>query len=133
MADQEDGAPVATLQPFHGGRLPRINRSKGDFTESYSSWLGQLNVQISALNIPTARRREVLLCMLESSALGAASALLLGEPEATFEQLSAYLQETFMGEDYRRLLQPRLRQFRYTGGNVQLMVYGPVSGSCTET
>ena len=62
------------------------------------------------------QKRQVLLCCLDDSAFISASQRISAENYISYDNLKAALVEAFSGEDYKRTLEGKLRNLKFTKG-----------------
>ena len=96
-------------------RIPPIKKFTGDDEVSFSQWLLQFEAQLGALNVNPNQNRQMLLCCLEGSAFSFA-AQRIGADDLPYDELKDDLIERFTGEDYKRKLETKLRNLKFTKG-----------------
>ena len=60
------------------------------------------------------QKRQVLLCCLDDSAFTSASQRIYAENDITYDNLKVAFAEAFSGEDYKRTLETKLRNLKFT-------------------
>ena len=98
-----------------------IKKFTGDNEVSFNTWILQFEAQSGALGVENNKKRKVLLCCLEDCAFTLASQRINAENDITYHNLKAALSEVFAGEDYKRTLETKLRNLKFTKGtNIKL-------------
>ena len=98
-----------------------IKKFTGDNEVSFNKWILQFEAQSGALGVENNKKRKVPLCCLEDSAFTLASQRINAENDITYHNLKAALAEVFAGEDYKRTLETKLRNLKFTKGtNIKL-------------
>ena len=95
-------------------KTPSIKKFKGDNEVSFNKWILQFKAQSETLGVENNRKRQVLLCCLEDSAFTLASQRINVANNITYDNLKAALAEAFCGEDYKRTLETKLRNLKFT-------------------
>ena len=104
-------------------RIPSIKKFSGDDEVSFSQWLLQFEAQLGGLGINPNQNRQILLCCLERSAFSYA-AQQIGTNDLAYNDLKNVLVERFTGEDYKRKLETKLRNLKFTKGtNINLFAH----------
>ena len=97
-------------------KIPSIKKFKGDNEISFQKWILQFNAQIAALGVGNDKRRQVLLCCLDDSAFSAASEAIGADANVTYDNLVDVLKTAFSGEDYKRNVESKLRNLKFSKG-----------------
>ena len=97
-------------------KIPSVRKFKGDNEISFQKWILQFNAQIAALGVAADKKNEVLLCCLDDCAFTAASAEIAADANITFDNLVNALKTTFSGEDYKRNVESKLRNLKFSKG-----------------
>ena len=99
-------------------KIPSMTKFKGDNEVSFNKWILRFEAQSDALDVENNKKRQVLLCCLEDSAFTLASQRINTENDITYDNLKAALAEAFSGEDYKRTLETKLRNLKFTNMNL---------------
>ena len=94
--------------------LPKVDKFKGDNQQSFSQWILMFEAQLTVLDTEENKKRETLLCLLESNAFTSAAQFIAGTPTANYTQLKAELTRLFSGDDYKRALETKMRTLNFT-------------------
>ena len=95
-------------------KIPSIKKFKGDNEVSFNKWILQFEAQGDALGVEHNIKRQALLCCLEDSAFILASQRINAANDITYDNLKAALAEAFAGENYKRTLETKLRNLKFT-------------------
>ena len=102
-------------------KIPSIKKFKGDNEVSFTKWILHFEAQSDALGVENNKKRQVLLRCLEDSAFTLASQRINTENDITYDNLKAALVEAFSDEGYKRTLETKLRNLKFTKGtNINL-------------
>ena len=102
-------------------KIPSIEKFKGDNEVSFNKWILQYEAQSDAFGVESNKKRQILLCCLEDNAFTLASQRINAENDIMYDNLKAALAETFSGEDYKKTLEIKLRNLKFTKGtNINL-------------
>ena len=97
-------------------RLPQILKFKGNLTQSFDNWINQFEAHLRANNFEDDRFRDVLLCCCEGAAFSRLASAIANDNDLTYEQAKQTLRETYFGDDYKRTLETKLRNMKFTTG-----------------
>ena len=87
-------------------RIPKLNKFTGDDSSvNFKTWLAQYEAQATALAVPAASQRDVIMCCLDSTAFSVASDLIAADNTITYDAFKTALCTTFCGDDYKRSLE----------------------------
>ena len=95
-------------------KFPKVDKFRGDNQQSFSQWILMFEAQLTVLEIENDKKRETLLCLLDSNAFTRAAQYIAATPTANYAQLKAELIRLFSGEDYRRSLETKMRTLVFT-------------------
>ena len=113
--------PAAPIQEIMMPRIPSIKKVSHDDEVSFSHWLLKFEAQLGALGISLDQNRQMLLCCLEGSPFSYA-AQQIGTNDLAYNALKNILVERSTGEDYKRTLETKLLNLRFTKGtNINLL------------
>ena len=102
-------------------KIPSIKKFKGDNEVSFTKWILHFEAQSDALGVEKNKKRQALLRCLEDSAFTLASQRINTENDITYDNLKAALVEAFSDEGYKRTLETKLRNLKFTKGtNINL-------------
>ena len=97
-------------------KIPSLRKYKGDNEISFQKWILQFNAQSAALGVAADKKNEVLLCCLEGCAFTAASTEITADAKITFDYLVYALKTICLGEYYKRNVESKLRNLKFSKG-----------------
>ena len=99
-------------------KFPQILKCRGDNESSFLRWCSQFEAQLRAFGIADEDDswRDLLLIYTEDNAFTVASKAISSNGNITFAELKQLLQTRFYGPDYKRALELKLRNLRFTKG-----------------
>ena len=97
-------------------RLPAVEKFRGDFTQSYDHWIQEFQAHLTANDSEEDKFRDILLVSCEGAAFSTLINLLQRNAQADFQAMKDALREAYSGADYKRTLEVKLRNLKFTRG-----------------
>lgn len=97
-------------------KIPNIQKFKGDNRASFKDWKLQFEAQLAVLEIEDDKRKEVLLCCTEGGAFQTIVAFMSANANATYTDIINHLNTKYSGEEYKRMLEVKLRNLVFKKG-----------------
>ena len=98
-------------------KIPKIDKFKGENEQNVSLWIKQYEVHCVAVGVTEGKKLDTLLCCVERTAFSYLSELKEDEEnEATYATVKGSFMKRFCGEEFKRGLQIKLQNFRFTKG-----------------
>ena len=94
--------------------IPKIEKFRGDNSQSLTQWLQLFEAQLQVLDVDEDNQKQTLLCVFEGKAFTVLSQFMAQNANATYAQVKDELQRRFSGDDYRRSLEVKLRTMKFT-------------------
>ena len=99
-------------------QIPKnVTKFKGDHDQSFTLWIQMVEAQMAVLGTRDDKKRDTLLCLLESSAFVNATSAIAANNALTYDGLKDFLREKYCGQDYKRSLEQKFRNLRFKPGS----------------
>ena len=97
-------------------RIPSIQIFSRDNSQFFLNWIRQFEAQLPANRRENDRKWDVLLCCCDETAFMILSSEIANDNEFTYQGANDLLEKTYIGTNYKRTLESKLRSLRFCKG-----------------